>query len=113
MKLKLDDAGHVVIQDGKPVYTDDTGKDIAVDYPYTLSTISRLNSEAKGHRERAESAEEKLKAFEGISDPGAAIKALETVKNLGDKQLVDAGEVQRIKDESKAAYEDQLKATVK
>jgi hypothetical protein len=110
MKLKLDDAGHVVVQDGKPVYTDDSGKDIAVDYPYTLATITRLNSEAKGHREAKEAAEEKLKVFEGIADPAAAIKALETVKNLGDKQLIDAGEVQRVKDEAAAAYNEQLKA---
>jgi hypothetical protein len=69
MKLKLDEAGHVVVQDGKLVFTDDTGKDIAVDYPYTVATISRLNAEAKGHREAKEAAEEKLNAFEGISDP--------------------------------------------
>ncbi|MDD1016905.1 hypothetical protein [Pseudomonas rubra] len=27
MKLKLDDQGHVVVQDGKPVYVHDDGKD--------------------------------------------------------------------------------------
>jgi hypothetical protein len=112
MKLKLDEAGHVVVQDGKPVYTDDSGKDIAVDYPYTISTISRLNAEAKGHREAKEAAEEKLKAFDGIDAP-AAVKALEIVKNLDDKKLVDAGEVQRIKDEANAAFNDQVKAIQK
>lgn len=113
MPWKLDDAGKIVVQDNKPVFTDESGKDIAVDYPHTLATISRLNGEAKGHREAKETAEEKLKAFEGIEDPGAALKALETVKNLDDKKLVDAGEVQRIKDEARQAYEDQLKAQLK
>jgi hypothetical protein len=113
VKLKLNEQGNVVVQDGKPIYTDDSGKDIAVDYPYTIATISRLNGEAKGHRERAEAAEEKLKSFEGITDPAVALKALETVKNLDDKKLIEAGEVDRIKQESKTAFDEQLKAVEK
>jgi hypothetical protein len=69
VKLKLNDQGNVIVQDGKPVYTDDSGKDIAVDYPYTISTISRLNAEAKGHREAKEAAEEKLKASRVLKIP--------------------------------------------
>jgi hypothetical protein len=42
MKLKLDDKGQVVVQDGKPVYVADDGKEIVFDYPATLQTISRL-----------------------------------------------------------------------
>jgi len=112
MKLKLDDKGNVVLQDGKPVYTDDAGKDIAFDAPGTIATITRLNSEAKTHRERAETAESKLKGFDGIADPAAAIKALATVKNLGDKQLVDAGEVDKIKAEAIKAVEEKYAPVV-
>ena len=90
MKLKLDDAGHVVVQDGKPVYVYEDGKESPFDAAATLQTISRLNSEAKSHRERAEVAEKSLKAFSGITDPAAAIRALETVSNLDLKKLVDA-----------------------
>ena len=57
MKLLLDDKGNVVVRDEKPVYVAEDGKEIAFDYPATLATISRLNGEAKGHRERAETAE--------------------------------------------------------
>jgi uncharacterized protein with von Willebrand factor type A (vWA) domain len=32
MKLKLDEAGHVVVSDGKPVYLADDGKEIVFDY---------------------------------------------------------------------------------
>jgi hypothetical protein len=109
MKLKLDDAGHVVVQDGKPVYTHDDGKDVPFDAPGTVATISRLNGEAKSHREGKEAAEKLLKGFEGISDPAAAIEALKTVANLDGKRLVDAGEVQKVKDEAikavRAEYE--------
>ncbi len=57
MKLKLDENGHVVVSDGKPVYVHDDGKEVAFDAVGTVATISRLNGEAKSHRERAEAAE--------------------------------------------------------
>jgi hypothetical protein len=113
MKLKLDDKGAVVVQDDKPVYVADDGKEIAFDYPATLATIARLNGEAKGHRERAEAAEVKLTAFDGIEDPEKARKAIDIVKNLDDKKLIDAGEVDRVKLEAKAAFDEQLKAVEK
>lgn len=64
MKLKLDQAGHVVVADGKPVYVDQEGRETPFDAAATLQTISRLNAEAKGHREAKEAAERTLKARE-------------------------------------------------
>lgn len=117
MKLKLDDKGNVVVQDGKPVYVTDDGKDIAFDAPGTVATISRLNGEAKTHRERAEKAEGDLKTFtakfEGITDPEAAKKALSTIKNLDDKKLVDAGEVEKVKAEAIKAVRAEFEPVVK
>lgn len=113
MKLKLDEQGHAVLQDGKPVYVTDDGKDIAFDAPGTVATITRLNGEAKSHRERAEAAETTLKGFEGITDPAAARKAMDTIKNLDDKKLVDAGEVERVKNEAIKAYEEKYGPVVK
>lgn len=113
MKLKLDDQGHVVVQDGKPVYVHDDGKEVAFDAAGTVNTISRLNAEAKSHRERAEAAEGTPKGFEGITDPAAAIKALATVRNLDDKKLVDAGEVERVKNEAVKAFEEKYAPVVK
>ena len=110
MKLKLDDKGAVVVQDGKPVYVMDDGKEVAFDAPATRDTIARLNSEARTHREGKEAAETKLKAFEGIEDPEKARKAIETVKNLDDKKLIDAGEVEKVKREAKEAFDRQLEA---
>ncbi len=106
MKLKLDENGHVVVTDGKPVYVQDDGKEVPFDAVGTVATISRLNGEAKSHRERAESAETALKSFEGIADPKLALKALETIKNLDDKKLVDAGEVDKVRAEAIKAVED-------
>jgi len=113
MKLKLDADGHVVVQDGKPVYVHDDGKEVAFDAATTISTIARLNSEAKGHREAKETAEKALKAFEGISDPEAALRAMTTLKNLDDKKLVDAGEVEKVKAEAIKAVRAEFEPIVK
>lgn len=113
MKLKLDDDGHVVVEDGKPVYVHDDGKESAFDAPGTVATISRLNAEAKGHREAKEAAEARLKPFEGIEDAEAAIKALEQAKNIKDGELVAAGKVEEIKVAAKKAAEEQVAAAAK
>jgi len=111
MKLKtveIEGVTYAATQDGKPVFTDDAGKDVAFDAPGTIATITRLNGEAKSHRTAKESAEAALKAFEGIADPAAAIKALETVGSLDQKKLIDAGEVEKVKAEIAKGYEGKL-----
>ncbi len=108
MKLKLDDQGHAVLQDGKPVYVYDDGKEVAFDAPGTVNTITRLNAEAKTHREGKEAAETALKAFDGISDGAAAKHALEVVSKLDQKKLVDAGEIDKVREEISKGYKAQL-----
>jgi len=110
MKLKYDAEGHVVVEDGKPVYSHDDGKDIAFDAPSAVSTIARINAEAKGHREKAKEHKDALKAFDGIEDPTEALKALTIVKNLDAKKLVDAGEIDKVRDEAIKAFEGKIKS---
>lgn len=113
MKLKLTPEGHAVVQDGKPVYVHDDGKEVAFDAVGTVATITRLNAEAKGHRERAESAEAALKPFSGIEDAAKARKAMEMVANLDQKRLVDAGEKDRAIAEAIKAVEDKYAPAIK
>lgn len=104
LQLKLDDAGHVVVQDGKPVYVNEDGKEIPYDVNQANNKIKELCNEAKTHREAKEAAEKKLRQFDGIEDPEAARKAIETCNNLDSKKLIDAGEIERVKAEiNKAA----------
>jgi len=93
-----------------PVFIHADGKEAPFDADSTLGTISRLNGEAKSHREAKEAAEAALKPFKeaGITDVAAAVKALNTVKNLNDKQLIDAGEAERVKAEAIKAVEQQF-----
>jgi soluble cytochrome b562 len=101
------------IQDGKPLYEADDGKPVAFDAPHAAATIKRLNGENKAVREAKEAAEAKLSGFAGIDDPEHARKALETLRNLDDKKLIDAGEVEKVKREAKEAFDRQFEAQYK
>lgn len=111
MKLKLTDAGDTaVVLDGKPVFVADDGREIAFDYDGTIATIKRLNDESKSYRERAESVEGRLKAFEGIEDPVQAREALQKVKDVAFGTLIHAGKIDEVKAEAKKVYDEQLRA---
>lgn len=109
MKLKtieVEGKTYAEVNDGKPVYIEDNGSETAFDAPATRATITRLNGEAKGHREAKEAAEAALKKFEGIEDPAAAIDAIKKVAALKDKDLIDAGKVEEIKQQAIKAVEE-------
>lgn len=119
MPFKFDADGHIVLQEVNgqklPVFVHSDGKEAPLDGDGTVSTIGRLNAEAKGHREAKEAAEAALKPFKdaGLTDAAAAAAALATVKNLDDKKLVEAGEVERVKSEAIKAVEEKYAPIVK
>lgn len=99
-----EDGGIELDSGGNPIYVDASGREMSVEH----NTISRLNGEAKTHREAKEAAEAELKKFEGISDPQAAIAALETVSKLDQKDLIEAGKVEEVKAQITQQYEGKL-----
>lgn len=101
---KKDENGNLVLKDGNPINVLPNGQEQTVG----LDTITRLNAEAKEHRVAKEAAEESLKKFTGISDPDAAKKALEIVAKLDQKKLIDAGEVDKVKDEMRKEFTGQI-----
>jgi len=113
MELKLDQDGHVVLSDGKPVYKMPDGKDLPFDAPKAMEKIHELNNESASRRKDLEKFQEKFKAFEGIEDPDAARKALETVANLDAKKLIDAGEVDKLKRQYTETFDMELSKTRK
>lgn len=108
MKLKLDEQGNPILDNGLPVFVSEEGKDVPVDVPRLFADIKRLNGESAGRRKEIEVLNEKLAAFQGIEDPEAARKALETVANLDDKELLDAKQVETLKANISQAYENKL-----
>jgi hypothetical protein len=97
----------IAARDGKPIDVDNSGNETAIDVPHMFSKITALNAEAKTNREAAEAATNQLAKFANI-DPAAAAKALETVANLDTKKLIDAGEVDKVKAQVAAVYEDKI-----
>lgn len=108
MKLKLDENGNAVLNDGKPVYIQDDGNEIAFDAGQAMSKIAQLNGEAKSHREAKEAAETKLKTFEGIEDPEKALEALTKLADIDAKKLIDSGEVEKVKAEMAKTFQAQI-----
>lgn len=108
MKLKLDDQGNAVLQDGAPVYVKDDGSEIAFDGSKAFAKIGQLTGENTAYRKRFEEAESRLKAFDGIDDAEKAREAIKVVANLDTKKLVDAGEIEKVKAEIGGAYQKQL-----
>ena len=117
MPFKYDAQGNIVTADhgGKklPVFVNARGEEAPFDADGTVEAIARLNGEAKAHREAKEVALGQLKTFEGITDPAAALKALELTANLDAKKLVDAGEIDRVRAEIGKAWEAKLADSAK
>ncbi len=82
-----------------PVYTIE-GEDKPGDLEGLTSRISEVSSGSAARRKEISDLKTELKKFEGIEDPVAAKTALKTVANYSDKQMVEAGEVERVKTEA-------------
>ena len=81
----------------------------------THEEINGLTTALNKERDARSKLEKQVKKFEGIEDPSEAIKAIETMKNLDQKKLIDAGEVEKVKAEVTKAMQskiDELQNTV-
>lgn len=100
---KLDKDGKIEMKDGNPIWVDVNGGEQTLDG----GTIARLNGDARTLRLRAETAEATLVPFKDI-DPVQAKKALTTIANIDAKKLIDAGEVEKVKEEISKQFTQQL-----
>lgn len=100
---------HIVMENGNPVWVYSDGKEAAADFESALTKINTLNSESASRRREITDLQAKLKPFEGIEKPEEFVtearKAMDTVKNYKDKQLIDAGEAERVKSEAVKAMQ--------
>ena len=104
--IEIDGKTYIVPdENGNPIVIDETkpegdaDREIGLDAIHLYSKIPSLQKEAKGYREEKEAAEKLLKSFEGIEDPAEAKKALEVIKKLEQKKLIDAGEIDKLKED--------------
>ena len=89
--------------DGNPIYIGTDGKEQSVQG----DTISRLNGEAASHRKAKEKAEADLEKFKDV-DPEKYKEAVETLAKIDAKTLIDAGEVDKVKDEISKGFTAQI-----
>jgi len=113
MKYKIDETGKFILMDeqGYPIVIADDDKEFGLDAIDLYTKIPTLTNEAKSGRTKIKELKASLDKFADISDPSAAIKAIKTVKNLEDKELVDAGEVDKIKIRLSEAFEAKSRET--
>lgn len=106
---KKDADGKLVVDaDGNPIYVNASGGENSI----KGDTIATLNSEAKNHRTAKEKAESDLAKYRDdggkLIDPEVAKKAIDTVSKIDAKTLIDAGEVDRVREQIKAEFTTQL-----
>lgn len=117
MPFKYDENGNIVTQEvggvRLPVFIHADKKETPLDADGTIARISALNAEAQGHRVKKEEFETQLSALKtaiGEHTPEDVKKALETVKNIDDKKLVDAGKVEEVRNAATKAMQERLDA---
>jgi len=117
LKLKLDENGHAVIQDGKPVYIYEDGKESAFDVNAASQKIADLNKESMERRHAIEKMVGELDRYKdqegNYLDPDVAFKAIETVKNYSDKEMYDATQVESLKAQMNKAFTEKLDTMTK
>lgn len=74
----------------------------------THEEINGLTTALNKERDARSRLEKQLKKFDGIEDPSEALKAIETLKNLDQKKLIDAGEVEKVKAEVTKAMQSKI-----
>jgi hypothetical protein len=123
MPWKVNEDGAIAVEGGNPVWVyeggEKDGKEAPVEFGKTLATISRLTGESTERKAKLNELTAKYKPLEdaGIEDLadylGRANKALETVANLDDKQVMDAGQIEKIKEGVAKSYEAKIEALKK
>jgi len=99
MPWKLREDGSVESENGNPVFVYPDGKEVLADFESATNKITALNKESKGHRLKYEEAIKQIEAYAEIGDLEEAKKALEIVKSLDAKKLVDVGQIDILKAE--------------
>lgn len=125
MPWKTDEESNALIagDDGNPVwiYEDgaEKGKEAPADFNRMFKKITDVTAESIARKEKIRQYDERYKplADRGIEDLGTWLgevdTALDTVKNYSDKDLVDAGEVDKVKQSVIGSYDLKIGALTK
>lgn len=100
MPWKQDGSGGIAIENGAPVYVypqghEHAGKEVPFDGDQLMRKLSEVNAESASRRKRLEEVEPILAKFKDF-DLEEAAEAIKVKRNLGEKKLIEAGEVDRV-----------------
>ena len=107
-KLKMNEQGHAVVVDGKPIYVDDEGKELPFCANEAWNKYHTLNEENKKRRMQAEELSAKLKAFEGF-DPEVIKRNAEIAEKFKEHEAIKNGEIEKLKNELVSTSEKKIK----
>lgn len=112
------DGDKYVLQDGHLVAivkdTDGKEREYTIDPDQVLGKISALTKESETRRKALEEIDSKYKPWAELkiddkpADPQTVTEALQALKNVKDKKLLDAGEVQKIRDDAVKDFKQQV-----
>jgi len=123
MAWKVDENGGFVAQDGAPIWIyedgENKGSEAPVDFGKTLKSINDIKSESITRKNKLKELGEKYKAIDdlGVEDLSEWIVkangAMEKVANLTDKEILDAGGIEKIKTQAAEVWQAKLNNTAK
>jgi hypothetical protein len=116
MPWNLDESGMIAVQDGNPVWTyedgDKAGTSAPVDFGKTMSSIAKITQESVSRKDKLREYDERYSPLAGIDNIADFVTqgraAMETVANYDDKKILDAGEVQKIKDQANQVWQSKI-----
>lgn len=112
MKLKVDDSGNAVLENGNPVYIDDDGKDLVMDVPGLYSKVRTLNGESAARRQKIEELTARYAPVKDIEDLSSfltkANEAFETLKAYEGKDSEHTAKIDELKASIKQSYEGKI-----
>lgn len=120
MPWKQDENGGLAVVDGNPVWVYESGpekgKEAPVEFGKTLATIQNITKESMSRKEKINELKAVTSQIEaaGIEDVGEYItkakEAMDTVANLSDKEILEAGQVDKIKQSITDGFTRQIEA---
>lgn len=113
LKLKFDDNGNVALNENDyPVWINQDGDEVVFDVAKLYNDKTKANAESASRRHEIQEMKQKMQdlqvKYEGIEDPDAAKKAIETLQNIDDKKLMDTEGVESVKRQMKEAFQADL-----
>ncbi len=106
------DGETISMEDGNPVWVHSDGKAVGFNAESALKNLKDVTAESISRKEKIREFETKIAPFAGIENGAEYVKtaneALETVKNLDGKKLIDAGEVETLKASVAATYKEKI-----